>query len=143
MSVTERLTSREIMSLWTPLWENKEIAYTQEPIIQNLVKLAVKYEGLLSFKVSKGKWLYNKDLFIHYLKCGFPDVETLPPVMTLEAGLRYLHLSGMPRSFKLSRLKEILADRKWLIKTGKHILQARVTRGHLNKLLEEWNGKER
>jgi hypothetical protein len=144
MTKRDRITTLEAMSLWEQLHKEGKTALSQKPDMDNLRKLALKYEGLMSFRNvdQVRKWYHDKDIFLEYMTKGFPDVATLSPVMKVEVALRYLRQNGVGPSYKLRDLRKDLEANKWIIRGTNGARGDRVTRSHLNKILGWWNGNE-
>lgn len=121
------------------LWEEHYLRTGKPaPVIRYLYRQLVRYEGLVAYRDSENKWRIYKDTLLYYLEFGWPDLEIMQPVMTLAAGLRYLHKFGVSPNYKLRELKKDLPA-KW-IKKGTGTQQPRISRSHLNKFLKDWNG---
>ena len=140
----EVIKAGEALSLWESLLKEGKV-YNNEcvPLDRYVRRYCERYEGILAYKISNSKWNIYKEVWIRFLTEGFPDLEIRQPVMSLPAGLRYLHNNGLPQSYKLRQFKNDLLKKfpQWIIAKGTDgIERERITRGHLDKIIGYWNG---
>ena len=140
MKKREIIRAGKALSIWKQFMADNQCANKDViPLDRYVRRYCERYEGILCYKSSTNTWLIYKDLWEQYIMWGFPDMEIRQPVMTLSAGLRYLHQNGIPTSYKLREFKKDLESKfpQWI---NRRATKARITRGHLNKFLGVWNG---
>ena len=138
MKKKDYISPNQALAIWKKFSEEGK---TELPVNQRYVyRYIERYEGLLAFKTSSNHWNIDRSLWEECLVIGFPDLETRYPIMTVTAGLRYLHNNGIPQNYKLRQLRKDLAEEKWIIKATEKGFYDRVTRTHLNYLIRNWNG---
>lgn len=140
----EILRAGEALSIWEQMCaDNTAVTKDMIPCDRYVRRYCTRYEGILCYKTTAGRWRIYKEVWARFLTEGFPDLEAMQPVMSLPTALRYLHNNGFPPSYKLRQFtKDLQSDfPEWIIGKGVGgIERTRITRGHLNKLIGIWYG---
>ena len=136
LPVKKVLTTREAFTVWT---EYNETIGKPAPAKQYVFRYAERYEGLVSYRTAEQSWRIYEDLWLYYLKNGFPDLEIRKPIMELASALRYCHKFGLSSKYTLRELRRALNARKVVIKSKDPKVRDRVTRTQLNKFLYDEN----
>jgi hypothetical protein len=131
------LTPMEALAVWKDINEQKGLS---APDRRYVYRYAKRYEGRLSYRTANEKWLIYKDVWLHYLNNGFPDLELRMPQLYIAAALRYVKKFGMPDSYNLRELRRDLNDRDMVIKSKDPKVLDKVSRTSLNKFIAEWHG---
>ncbi len=133
------LTPIEALELWADYRESQGEAY---PDRRKVYRLCERFEGRLCYRAAKNKWVIYQDVWLNYIKFGFPDMEIRMPVMELAAGLRYVKRYGLPDNYMLRELRRDLNERDVVIKSKDPKIRDRVTRTNLNRFIAEWTGTQ-
>lgn len=143
MKKREVLKNKDAISLFESLVADDSVDVCLDFLDERyLRRICERYEGILAYKTTTHRWRIYKDTWIDFLTNGLPDIELRQPIMTLPAGLRYLHLNGVPKSYKLREFRKDLKEKhpNWIIKSNTEINKDRISRSHLNKYIGFWNG---